>query len=387
MPARGVYTVAEKRMMEETEKVMDEMVGWGKVSPQFVASEESIQNMAFMVDKWNPLWRDPVYGANTRWGGTIAFPMFEERFTQRGIGSMRAAKECGYQHMIYMGDDWEIFKPVRPGDSIRLWYRRPRIIDVTDSENDGPRTFLLIEADRDYINQKDEIVSRAKLYVQRSFLKGPPEPQAMEEYGYTEEELLFLDRLIRKEHIQGAEIRYWEDVEIEQEPTPIVMGPTSMADNTIITVLGPNAGSTHCAREALLENTSNPPGEVFLKDMQTGLIYMRGGPMGRHWSDRSAQAEGEPRAFLFALQSKFSMVRLVTNWMGDDGFIRAFKWRHITRTPVGDAAVGYGKVLGKRIEYGEYLADLQVWLENMRGNITEIASVTVSLLSRQEDYH
>ncbi|MFC1862576.1 MaoC family dehydratase N-terminal domain-containing protein [Thermodesulfobacteriota bacterium] len=387
MAVRNVYTQAEELMIKETEKIMDEMVGWSKVPAKMLATEESIQNMAFAVDRWNPLWRDNIYGANSRWGNMIAFPMYEERFGVRGIGSMRATPECGYQHMIYMGDDWEIFRPIRPGDSIRLWYRRPRIIDVTDTEGNGPRTFLLIESDRDYINQKDEIISRSKLYVQRSFIDGPPKPQAMPEYGFTKEELIFLDHLVRKEEIHGPNIRYWEDVNVGDEAKPIVMGPTSMADNAIVNAVAPSVGSVVHTREAFIKDVGDELGNEFLLDEETGRYHLRGGPAGRHWSDRAAQAEGEPCAFLFAVQSRFAMARAVTNWMGDDGFIRKFNWRHVTRTPVGDASVGHAKIINKRVENGEHLVDLRVWLENMRGNITEIASVTVNLLSKEVPFN
>jgi acyl dehydratase len=383
MAVRGVYTEAEEKMLTETNKKIDPMVGWAQTPTRMVATEESMQNMAFAVDRWNPLWRDDNYGASTRWGSMIAFPMYEERFGVRGIERMEATPECGFQSMIYMGDDWEIFKPVRPGDSIRLWYRRPQIIDMTPADGKGPRTFGLIESDRDYINQKDEIVSTSKLYVQRSFLPGPPEPYVMPEYGYTKEELIFIDRMVGEEEIRNAHIRYWEDVNAGEETKPVVMGPTSMADNAIINAVAPSVGSAVHAREAFITGIGDELGDEFIRDKETGLYYISGGPAGRHWSDRAAQAEGEPCAFLFAVQSRFAMARVVTNWMGDDGFIRKFNWRHVARPRIGDCSIGHGEVVNKRAENGEHLVDLIVWLENMRGNITEIASVTVNLLSKK----
>ena len=58
----------------------------------------------------------------------------------------------------------------------------------------------------------------------------------------------------------------------------------------------------------------------------------------------------------------------------------------MTRTRVGDASIGYGKVVSKGVENGKYKVDLIVWLENLRGNISEIAAVTVDLLSREVPY-
>jgi hypothetical protein len=104
--------------------------------------------------------------------------------------------------------------------------------------------------------------------------------------------------------------------------------------------------------------------------------------MGRHYSDLAAQAEGEPCAWLFGVVSRFSLLRTVTNWMGDDAVLRRFCWRHMTRTRVGDAMIGRATVVGKRVEDGEHLADLHVWLRNLRGNVSEAAVATVGLPSR-----
>jgi hypothetical protein len=43
-------------------------------------------------------------------------------------------------------------------------------------------------------------------------------------------------------------------------------------------------------------------------------------------------------------------------------------------------------VTNKRVENGEHLVDLEVWLENMRGNITEAAAATVSLCPKEAPY-
>jgi hypothetical protein len=46
--------------------------------------------------------------------------------------------------------------------------------------------------------------------------------------------------------------------------------------------------------------------------------------------------------------------------MGDDGFIREFRWRNMAQNPVGDARIAWGRVTNKRVVNGEYLVDLEV---------------------------
>ncbi len=80
------------------------------------------------------------------------------------------------------------------------------------------------------------------------------------------------------------------------------------------------------------------------------------------------------------------MARLITNWIGDDGFVCKFGWRHIWRTPVGDAFLVNGKVIKKYVDNGEHLADVHVWCLNLRGTVTDMALSTVKLLSRKDKY-
>ena len=72
----------------------------------------------------------------------------------------------------------------------------------------------------------------------------------------------------------------------------------------------------------------------------------------------AARLEGEPGAFLWGVYSLHPQVCCLTNWMGDDAFVRKWSWRHITRTVNGDASYAMGKVMKKRMENGEYLVDL-----------------------------
>ena len=382
MAVRGVYTEAEEKMIAATIKKMDTVVGWASF-PNRVATEESMKSVASSVDPWNPLWDDENYAAGTRWGGIIAFPMFQGNFGTRQLGDLEASPECGFQHMIWIGEDWEFFKPIHVNDSFRVWCKHPQLKDVTPLDGKGPRTIALLESDTEHINQNDELVSTSKLYVQRSFLPEPPKPYSMPEYGYTKEELMFIARMVREEEIRGADIRYWEDVSVGEETEPVVLGPTSMSDNAIASSAMARIDIAFRPRELFMNSIGEELGDEFLLDPVTGLYHFRGGPAGRHWSDRAARAEGEPCAFLFGVLTRYLMARLTTNWAGDDGFLRKYNWRHIARNPVGDTVIGRGKVTDKRVENGEHFVDLKVWLENLRGNITEVATATVSLCSKE----
>jgi hypothetical protein len=122
----------------------------------------------------------------------------------------------------------------------------------------------------------------------------------------------------------------------------------------------------------------------YVPDRKTGLIYPTHG--GRHNNDRAAQFEGGPRAWLFNLVPRVLMTRCATNWMGDDAFMCKFGWRHIWRTPIGDTLIANAKVIKKYIEDGEHLVDMRLWCLNLRGTITDIATTTIKLASREDKF-
>jgi acyl dehydratase len=385
MAVRGVYTEAEQKILDGINQNMESLMGWYKSPEPMVATEESMKNYAYAVDPKNPLWRDENYARNTRWGSIIAVPEFVERI---GVSPflVMPSLEYGYRYIL-IGNDDEYFKPIRANDSFRVWRRRGVIKDVTSLDGKGPRTFAVTVEDFDIINQKDELVSNFKHLFQITFFPDPPKPYSMPDYGYTKEELAYIDRMEEDEEIRGANIRFWEDVNAGDDLKPVVMGPVTRSHMIALDI------AQHSGRSGLqLFSMFNmaPTGEVmppnraslrdFEQDPATGLYYYLGMP---HWDDRAAQTYGEPRAFLYSAQSRHLLARLITNWMGDDGFIRKYHYRHMSRNHLGETLIGHGKVVNKHIENGEYLVDLKVWVENMRGSSTESAVATVSLLSKE----
>ena len=73
----------------------------------------------------------------------------------------------------------------------------------------------------------------------------------------------------------------------------------------------------------------------------------------------------------------------MTNWMGDDGFLKKLYVEIRLPNIIGDATFCKGKVTRKYKDGEDHLVDLDVWAENMRGEITAPGKATVKLLSRE----
>jgi hypothetical protein len=380
MVTRGVYSEDEKEMLVNFEKAASKVVGWSKSLNRKAATEEFIINTA-SFDIANPLWRDNDYAAGTRWGGIIAPPIFQDSIGGITPCDPVVPPSVGYRSFEYPSVEvWEFFNPIRVNDSFKVFSRSPRLEDVTSLDGNGLRKYKLLAMDGDIINQRDELNCRFKLYLELTILPEPPEKQKLKpspEYVYTKEELEYIERVSGEEKIRGGEIRYWEEVKEGEEIGTVIMGPITMWDLIVFF-----AGRQPAPLIPMMEMRKRAPQALAL-DEETGVTHH---DIEWHFSDSQAQKKGEPRSFCLAGITRQIMVRSVTNWMGDDGFIRNFEFTHNTRTYVGDTVIGRGKVVDKRIEDGKYLVDLSLWLENFRGNISDASFATVELCSRESQY-
>ena len=73
------------------------------------------------------------------------------------------------------------------------------------------------------------------------------------------------------------------------------------------------------------------------------------------------------------------MGHLLTNWMGDDGFLKKMYVELRRFNVVGDTTWFHGKVTGKRVEGDQRLVDMDVWGENQRQEVTTKGTATVQL--------
>jgi len=65
--------------------------------------------------------------------------------------------------------------------------------------------------------------------------------------------------------------------------------------------------------------------------------------------------------------------------MRDDGFLRHFKWCTFINTNFGDTIIGRGQVIRKFIDSdGECRVEIDNWMENIRGFVTNIGPTIVS---------
>jgi acyl dehydratase len=382
MAVRGVYSKVEEEFLKDFEKLADKMSGWRKPLLIPAATPEAMKRFALAADPWNPIWRDEDYARNTRWGTILGIPGWLDADTQITY-SPEVPPSMGFGGGQWLGENWDYFKPVRMNDVFRVWCRRPQLVDIAALDGKGPRVFQFLAHDVDVLNQKDEIICKLKLCLEIVVTPEPPEGMAAEAitdkvYKYTKEEMNFIDRVFKGEEVRGDKIRWWEDVKVGDKLKSVLMGPTTLWDAIVYT-----AGRGEMELIPMLEvrrKAKELQPWMIVEDPETGVIHHG---IENHHADLVAKLRGLPHAIHYGTMQRQTLTRCVTNWMGDDGFIRRFYWRHLGHFYIGDTIICDGRVKSKRVENGEHLVEVAVTIHNLRGNVTASAVAAVSLLSKE----
>lgn len=375
----GVAKISEGLVTSEALEGWKERIGVklriGNIFNQFV-SREAIRNYALGIGDVNPLWRDEDYAKKTRYKGIVAplgwFYSVFPTWVLQGLPGV---------HAFHSGNDWTFYKPVFYGDTIT-----PECIftgfDVKTSKFAGK---MVREYQRaNFYNQRKELVASTDLWLVRT------ERAAARKTGkystiqlphpYTEEELEKIDEEILKEQIQGNHPRYWEDVEVGDELSPVVKGPFGLMDMIAYTVGA--APVQVMAHRASLELYKKHPAWA-VRDPNT---YSWEPVYGVHFNIPIAKAVGNPYPYNAGAQSQGWLIQLFTNWMGDDGWLKRNYAEYRRFVYWSDTVWLRGKVVRKYVdEDGEYCVDVKTSAVNQRGEDTMPGYSTVALPSRDNN--
>ena len=322
---------------------------------------DTIRNFCNGVGDLNPLYRDSEYGRNSRYASVIAPPMFPMAYGWLG----RTRWGLPGVHGFYAGNDWELFRNLRPGDRISA-EERVVAVDEKQSEFSGRLVIQYVEAN--FVNQHDDLVSRVLGWCTRHERKAARDKgkyKDITKHEYTADELSAIDKAVVEEdkNMCGRNIRYWEDVEEGEELTPIARGPLSMMD-TMGFLVGCGRGHTH---GVLLKGALRHPGHFFRNPEAGGGVEYTG--IGHH-RESVAKEVGVPGIYDYGQQRSAWVATLVTNWMGDAGFLKRIKTELRRFNTMGDMTWCEGKVVKKYKQDGYPLVDIDVWAENQRGEKT-----------------
>lgn len=426
----GIYYRETSKKLDEINRQFDRQVGWQTsgnttmdVSMSMTADLVFMKMWANAADYWNPLFNSEEYANATRYGGIIAAPFYKE------AGAMFPTLPTDLENGTWAGSndggDIEFFLPIRPGDVFKTYAERSTVADETPAEGSTTRTFAVSGSGSLY-NQKGEKVLTQTTYGRNSYSPaalhasgtpagsipvgsqqdGRPSAEVSDQrqnssssgpagnpfgsrHNYTEDDWAFIHKIEDAEVVRGNNTLYWDDVNVGDEPAWTIVGPTTTLD--MIQFNGLGIINSPPMREQL-KNKEQLNG---LKQDEYGVYHLM---IEGHFSEAGM---GGSMPIHFMAFGRSLMARLITNWIGDDGWLAKFSWRNgdlanqiIDQVPalLGKSVTGHGKVSDvliakgyvtrKYVDGNDHKVDLVVWTEDIEGTLCQAANATVILPSR-----
>jgi len=351
----------------------------GNVFNQYV-SPESIRNFSNGIGDCNPLYRDEDYGRQTRYRALVASPSYVAsvfpHWVLQGLPGV---------HADHSASDWEFLRPVYVNDKIT-----PKCefvgFDVKQSKFAGKTAF---EYQRfEYWNQRGELVSRGYnmlvRYERQTAIKKSTEGTGKYDHiqiphPWTPEDAARVDEDCLAEEIRGGKVRYWEDVNVGDELTPVVKGVFGLTDMIAYCV---GAAPVQIAAHGVqLRLYKKHPAWAFREPTLGSWepVY------AVHYLDSAAKGVGARYAYDVGVQRHCWFNHLFTNWMGDEGWLKSTSTQYRQFVYLSDAVWFRGKVVKKFVdENSEDCVEIEARGVNQRGDDTIIGTGVVILPSREK---
>lgn len=350
-----------------------------------IASRDVLRHFAWACGDDNPLWHDPTYGGTTRWRDQIAFPLFLHSTGTNLTPKPDAAQKRLFKGLFrgvgkyYTGVKWTWWQPLYPEE--RLFVERVTSEVKVNEKSSFSGGVSVTEVYRDlWVNRAGLPVGRreeAYLSAEREGSRKTGRYAAVTRQTYSAEDIARIDEVYAGEQRRGAERRYWDDVEVGDEITPVAKGPLTMVD--IISMhmgLGLSSSGIGPLRYNWRQRSRMP---AFFVPDAWGVpdVVQR-----VHWDHQRATDLGLPTSYDYGQMRTSWLIHLVTNWMGDDAWLWQLSCQSRAFNFMGDTTICSGRVVGKREIGVHHVVDLEISGVNQRGEVTAPGTATVILPTR-----
>ena len=344
---------------------------------------DAVRHFAYGYGDDNPLYCDPEYAAKTRWGSLIAPPTF--LYT---MGEDAAPKPDSETKALLKGDpfaglgsyqavmEFEWWRPLMLGDRCKVLQTQVGV--QPKSSKFGGRT-VHVTHDFLYMNGRGQLhaVRRGTWINAERHTSKKRAKEKLEQRPYTPEEIAEIDAAYAAETRRGSEPRYFEDVQIGEELPSKVKGPLTTTD-IIVWHLGwgmqltPPGVFKIAARVRRKAPGLYPPNKLNIPDTVQRL----------HWEPERARELGIPTSYDYGGMRETWLCHLLTDWMGDDGWLWKLRCEHRKFNYIGDTTWVRGTVVDKVQAEGRNEVHIEVRCENQRGEVTTPGTAVVLLPTR-----
>jgi len=372
-----IDTTITKEMVEDMRSKLGLKLRLDESTHNEYATRMAILKFTEGVGDPNPLWTDAEYAKNSRYGSIVAPPSFvwacfaHVIFGWRGLGGFHA------------GCDVEFIKPIYVGDKISA--------ECVFKSFEGPKKSsyadetVIDHFQNQYWNQKGDLIARYHWWVvhfARSKARKNKKHANLEfPHPWTEEQLAKIEEEVLSEEIRGSKPRYWEDVEVGEDVGPVVKGPLGITDEIAYVIGGGVPIPRIQAHGVALRSYRKHPAWMFRDPNTKGCepIY------AVHYNRAAANAMGLPQSYDVGMQRHTWGIHLITNWMGDDGWLKRSYTEYTRFVYLSDVVWLKGKVTDKYIDdEGDYCVRIERVAMNQRNENVMPGYAIVALPSKAD---
>ena len=342
----------------------------------YEATRDNIRHYAHGIGDDNPLWCDPGYAAKTRFGGIVALPSFlfsTSRIVSGYVGGLPGV------HAMWSGADWTWHQPVRRNDVIST---EAHLKDLIEHETRFAGRAVQQVYHVDFFNQEGDKVAEADSWCFRTERdhareQGSKYKEVRERSPrrYSEEEIRAAYKLYAQEEIRGAKTRYWEDVTEGEELPVLFKGPMTV---TGFIAYAQGWGGLYIRANKLAWQLIDAHPGVGI----TNRFGIPDVPERVHWEEDFALEVGAPGAYDYGPERNSWLTHQLTNWMGDDGFLRKSYCKIRRHNPEGDMLFFKARVKRKYVEDGRHLVEIEQEARNQDNELSVLGTGVVELPSR-----
>jgi acyl dehydratase len=342
----------------------------------YEATRDNIRHYAHGIGDDNPLWCDPDYAAKSKYGGLIALPSFlfaTSRIVSGYVGGLPGV------HAMWSGADWEWHKPVNRNDTITT---EAYLKDLVEHQTKFAGRAVQQIYHVDFFNQHGDKVAEADslcFRTERDHAREQgskyKEVRARAPRRYSTEEIQEAYKLYAKEEVRGGTPRYWEDVKEGESLPTMFKGPMTV---TGFIAYAQGWGGLYIRANKLAWKLIDAHPGVGI----TNRFGIPDVPERVHWEEDFALEVGAPGAYDYGPERTSWLTHHLTNWAGDDGFLRKAHCKIRRHNPEGDMLFIKGHVQRKFVENGRHLVEISQEAHNQDDELSVIGSGVVELPTR-----
>ncbi len=302
-------------------------------------TRDAIRHWAWATGDRNPLYLDETHAGRSRYGGLIAPPAMLYAFNRMSIGYRGGLPGV---HAMFGGTWWRWHHPIRLGSRISTEVIFKELTELPS--NFAGRMFKQVSLVR-FRDERGNVLADADAWGMRvgrseARERGKYKPLEQVRPHYTPERLAEISKLYRQEVPRANQTLWWDDVEVGSELPMIVRGPYTATC----------AVAFEQAWGGLFIWAHGYWSEYLERHPAAGLGNSYGipePPEAVHWDTALARSVGVPEAYDYGPERVSWMATMLTNWIGDEGFLSELYCEVRRFNLVGDTTFCRGRVSGK----------------------------------------